>query len=151
MAERKFMPGFAELIDRMSIDLLKEVKIPEHKQIFVDEKNIIMEDIDTIIKEKKITLTADLIHAIIVCAQMNEHIWYNESSARLGVLNKESMSPEQYEEALLKLRLTHSINGIRSIAKNTISFLIGDKDKMDYKVDCVASDYKAWDIKWREK
>jgi hypothetical protein len=65
---------------------------------------------------------------------MNLHIWHNESKARQG------------ENAGENLRLTHSLNGIRNVAKNKIQEVIGGRK--DYKIDCLASDHAAWEVSW---
>jgi hypothetical protein len=138
MEKRKFLPVFADLVDRMSIHLLKEVKIPEIKDMIIKEKFDILHDLDLEIKEKDIKLTADLIHAIIVVAQLNNHIWVNESNARRGK-----------KQDLKLLKLTHSLNGVRARAKNKIMNYIGEGD-MDKKTDCLAAEFGTWEYKWRK-
>ena len=133
--KRQWLPNFSELIDRLSIHQLKEIFIPEHKEKYTREMRDIMNDIDIVIKEKNINITAKMIRAIVVQAQMNTHIWYNESKARSG---------KDQDVSLLKL--THGINGIRNRAGNLILKLIGDDDKFDMKTDCLAEEFKDWDI-----
>ena len=137
---RKWLPTLAELIDRLAIHQLKEVFIPEHKEKYADEMIDIANDIDEIIKEKKVEISAELIRAIIVEAQINTHIWYNESKARQG-----------HKQDIELLRLTHGLNGIRSNAGNYILELIGQTDRMDHKVDCLAADFKDWEISLGKK
>ena len=131
---RKWLPNFSELIDRLSIHQLKEVFIPEHKDKYAKEMRDIENDIDILIEEKDIKLTAKMIRTIIVMAQMNEHIWYNESKARSG---------ESQDTSLLKL--THGINGIRNRASNYLLEQIGDCEKKDWKTDCLAAEFKDWE------
>lgn len=128
--ERKYLPTLSELVDRLSILSIKEVKIPEHKQEYAQEIQDILADINSIITKDSIKFNAETIRAIIICAQSNLHIWVNESSARKG--NKDGNN----------LLLTHSINGIRSRAKNKIQEINGGRK--DYKVDCLAADFKDW-------
>ena len=46
-----------------------------------------------------------------------------------------------------QLMLTHGLNGIRNIiAKNKIQEL--DGGRKDYKIDCIASEFKDWEISW---
>tara|TARA_R100001509_G_scaffold86172_1_gene49119 strand:- start:470 stop:865 length:396 start_codon:yes stop_codon:yes gene_type:complete len=130
---RKYLPTLSELIDRLSINQLKEVFIAEHKDEYADEIKLILHDIDEILKDEDITLDADSIRAIIVLAQMNLHIWHNESAARQG---KEGAD----------LFLTHGLNGIRNTAKNKIQEQAGGRK--DYKIDCLASDFKDWEVSW---
>lgn len=133
---RKWLPTFAELIDRLSIHQLKEVFVPEHKEKYRREMREMMDDLNQIIREEKIGLSSELIKAVVVLAQINEHIWYNESKVRNGETQDTSL-----------LGLTHSLNGIRNRAMNYILELIGNRDRQDKKIDCLAADDAAWDIK----
>ena len=69
----------------------------------------------------------------MVLSQMNLHIWHNESAARQG---KEGAD----------LFLTHGLNGIRNTAKNKIQENAGGRK--DYKIDCLGSDFKDWEVSW---
>ena len=134
--QRKFLPTLGELIDRLSIHQLKEVFIPENKDNYAQEMHDIVHDIDLILKENDITLDADIIRAIIVLSQMNAHIWYNESQVRKG------------EKGTDNLMLTHGLNGIRNTAINKIMEVVGGRK--DYKVDCIAAEFKDWEVSWDE-
>ena len=65
---------------------------------------------------------------------MNLHIWHNESKARTGKNGGED------------LLLTHGLNGIRNTAKNKIQEAAGGRK--DYKIDCLAAEFKEWEISW---
>ena len=132
--DRKYLPTLADLIDRLSICQLKEVFIPEHKKEYASEIEDILCDINQILSENSGKLDADMIRAIIVLSQMNLHIWHNESNIRRGIKDNN------------KLELTHGLNGIRTTAKNKIQEKIGGRK--DYKVDCLAADFKDWEVSW---
>jgi hypothetical protein len=134
MKERKYLPTLAELIDRLSISQLKEVFISEHKEEYAQEIKDIVHDIQIFLDESKEPITADTIRAIVVLAQMNLHIWHNESNVRNG------------KEGPNALALTHGLNGIRNTAKNKIQEVVGGRK--DYKIDCLASEFKDWEISW---
>ena len=125
---RKYLPTISELIDRLSIIQLKEVFIPEHKEEYAQEIKDIVHDLD------ELGLDGKMVKAIIVLAQMNTHIWYNESEARKGKNAREN------------LRLTHGLNGIRNTAKNKIQEAVGGRK--DYKIDCLDSEFKDWEVSW---
>ena len=133
MTDRKWLPTFADLVDRMSIHQLKEVFVREHKQRYSYEMKDLEHDIDLLINEKDIKLTGKMVRSIILLAQMNEHIWYNESDARKGI-----------DQDLAKLKLSHGLNGIRSRTMNLIKALVGEGDRLDWKVDCLAAEFKDW-------
>jgi|TARA_B110000977_G_scaffold127988_1_gene163465 hypothetical protein len=130
---RKYLPTLGELIDRLSIVQLKEVKIPEHKEEYAKEISEIVHDINEILKEKP-PVDGDFIRAVVVVSQMNSHIWYNEDNARNG------------EDVGNKLMLTHGLNGIRNTAKNKIQEL--DGGRKDYKIDCIADEFNEWEVSW---
>ena len=134
MKERKYLPTLSELVDRLSICQLKEVFIPEHKEEYAQEIQYILHDIDVFLDDSKLEINAETIRAIVVLSQINLHIWHNESNYRKGI--KEGNS----------LELTHGLNGIRNTAKNKIQEIIGGRK--DYKIDCLASEFKDWKISW---
>ena len=137
MTNRRYLQTLSELIDRLSIVQLKEVFIPDHKAEYSQEIDDIVHDIQLIIDEHKAVLDADTIRAIVVVSQMNLHIWHNESNYRRGIKDGNN------------LELTHGLNGIRNTAKNKIQEIIGGRK--DYKVDCLAAEWKDWEISWSKK
>ena len=135
MSERKWLPTVAELIDRLSIHQLKEVFVVEFKEKYAVEIADIMHDLDLLINEQNIQISARLIRAIVVLSQINAHIWYNESAARQGNNSGDN-----------NLMLTHGLNGIRHRMINIILEEIGMEERKDAKIDCLASEFKDWHI-----
>jgi len=133
--ERKYLPNFSELLDRLSIVQLKIINIPEHKKEYEEEKSLILHDIDLLLKDIKVT--AKILWATQVIALTNKSIWDSESKARLG-------GNEQDKQ----LRWTHSLNGIRNSAKNVISRELGER--VDLRIDCLAAElceeFGNWNI-----
>jgi len=134
MKDRKYLPTLSELIDRLSIIQLKEVFIPDHKNEYSQEIQDIVHDIQSHIEENDSRINAETIRAIVVLSQMNLHIWHNESNYRKGIKDGNN------------LELTHGLNGIRNTAKNKIQEIVGGRK--DYKIDCLAADFKDWSISW---
>ncbi len=135
--QRKYLPTLSELIDRLSIVQLKEVFIADHKKEYAQEISDILYDIDLTLKEKDVILDSKTVRAIVVLSQMNLHIWHNESNYRKGIRDGNN------------LELTHGLNGIRNTAKNKIQELAGGRK--DYKIDCLAAEFKEWEISWNEE
>jgi hypothetical protein len=131
---RKYLPTLSELIDRLTITQLKEVFITDHKDEYAQEIKDILHDIQIHLNENNVVLNADVIRAIVVVSQMNLHIWHNESNYRKGIREGNS------------LELTHGLNGIRNTAKHKIQEIVGGRK--DYKIDCLAADFKDWEISW---
>ena len=105
----------------------------ENKENYSSEIQDIIHDIDMIIEDENIKFDGRTLRAIIVLAQMNTHIWYNESKVRKG--DKDG-----------NLHLTHGLNGIRNTAANIIADVNGERK--DYKIDCLAAEFKDWEISW---
>ena len=137
MTDRKYLHSLGDLIDRLSIVQLKEVFIIEHKAEYSQEIADIVHDIQIILDNTNGVITAETIRAIVVVSQMNLHIWHNESNYRRGIKDGNN------------LELTHGLNGIRNTAKNVIQEVVGGRK--DYKVDCLAADWKGWEVSWGEK
>jgi len=133
--ERQYLPPFAELIDILSINQIKEVMLPELKESLAQEMGKVTNDIDLIIEERGLKLSARLIRIIIAIAQMNLHIWHN----------KENMQndPEKY---LDYLKLAHQLNGIRNQMKNLLLEETGDKEKSARKTNYSTDGLKGWEI-----
>ena len=136
MSKRKYLPTLAELVDRLSIIQLKEVFITEHKEEYAEEIKDIVHDIDMILEDENVKLSGKDVRAIVVLSQMNLHIWHNESEVRKGTGDG-------------NLELTHGLNGIRNTAKNIVQENVGGRK--DYKIDCLAADFKDWEISWKKK
>lgn len=154
---RKYLPTFAELLDRMTIVQLKQIFIPENKDAYEVEIQEIMHDIDTILDtHPKVdailnvpeptapVVNAKMIRGIMLLMLTNRYIWENETKARSGGTEQDKL-----------LKLTHSINGVRTNARNLIAKEMGER--VDLKVDCLAADlvkeFGNWDIfgSWVEK
>ena len=127
--KRKYLPTIAELIDRLSIIQLKEVFITEHKDEYAKEISDIVHDLS------ELGMSGKMIRAIIVLAQMNLHIWHNETKYRAG-------------DGDGNLGLTHGLNGIRNTAKNIIQDSLEDGGRKDYKIDCIAAEFEDWEVSW---
>ena len=86
-----------------------------------------------ILKDERVN--GDVIRAMIVLAQMNPHIWHNESKYRIGSGNG-------------NLRLNLGLKGIRNTAKINIQDILEKTGLKDYKIDFTAADFKDWQVSW---
>lgn len=136
--ERKYLLTLADLIDALSIDQIKEIKL-ENKQSYVLEMRKISHDIDILISQKKIKLSAKLIRMIIIIAQMNLFIWNNK--------DKMHEDPNHYNDLL---KLAHQLNGIRNRTKNLLLQLSGELDPGKKKTNIGTDDLKGWEISIEE-
>ena len=137
MSERKYLPTLADLIDRLSILLLKQVYGDARDGHQKEEAELVEQDISSIVYEGR------FVRAVLILMLANHVIWRNEAAIRGGAGG--APSPEHLADML---RFTHSINGVRSRAKNAISRWVGERE--DRKVDCLAADlppeFGQWDL-----
>lgn len=131
---RKYLPTLADLIDALSIDQIKEIKL-ENKQSYALEMRKISHDIDVLISQKQIKLSARLIRMVIVIAQVNLFIWNNK--------DRMQEDPKQYNDLL---KLAHQLNGIRNRIKNLLLQVSDELEPSKKRTNVETDDLKDWDI-----
>lgn len=132
---RAYQPSIAELVDRLSINQIKEVILPKNKASYATEMNNLAKDIDTLIREGGIQLSARLIRIVIVLAQMNLHIWHFKDQMQT--------EPERYSELLT---LCHQLNGIKNQMKNLFLEESGNLDQAARHTNVSIDGLQDWDI-----
>lgn len=132
--KREYLPTLADLIDALSIDQIKEIKF-KNKQSYAKEINMISNDINLLIQEKDVKLSAKMIRLIIVIAQTNLSIWENK--------DKMKQNPKEYDELL---KLAHQLNGIRNKMKNLLLEESGEKEPSKKRTNIETDDLKGWKI-----
>tara|TARA_R110000824_G_scaffold112449_1_gene261592 strand:- start:1791 stop:2204 length:414 start_codon:yes stop_codon:yes gene_type:complete len=130
---RRFVLPAAELIDRLSVDQIKEMLFEDNKSI-TSEIMDISSDLDDIIEQKSINFNSYLMRVIIALSQTNVHIWY--------LKEKMQENEEQYDELL---KLAHQINGVRNRLKNILLEEFGDKDKSLIRSNFDTDGLKGWE------
>lgn len=133
--ERQFLVPFAELVDRLTVDQIKEVLLQADKKSFADEMKRISHDIDLIVKQRQITLSARLLRIVAALAQMNLHIWY---------LKDKMQEDETHYNDLLKK--AHQLNGIRNRLKNLLLEEVGEKEKASERSNFNTDGLEGWDV-----
>jgi len=137
MSERKYLPTLGDLLDRLSIVLMKTIFIPQHREDYKEERDLILHDIDLLLGEEADgrPLTAKDFHAAMVLMLANRVIWENESIAR------NAGGDQSFEQ----FRVIRSINGVRVAAKNRFAH---GNDRREWKVDMIANDIPPQFGKW---
>jgi hypothetical protein len=133
--DRKYRVPLAELLDRLTVDQIKEVLLTEGRQSFAEEMQILQHDIDVIISERNIQCSSRLLRIVVVLAQMNLHIWY--------LKDRMQEDPEKYDELL---RLAHQLNGIRNQMKNQLLEEAGDRERSAQRSNFSTDGLKGWDV-----
>lgn len=121
MDQRMYLPTLSELIDRLSVTQIKLNLTNSNPEDFQNEIKKINNDIDLIIREKRLQLNSELVNLILVIAQLNLHIWHNKD------LMQQNLDNEGQYLALLKK--AHQLNGYRNQIKNRILEIEGIEDK----------------------
>ena len=121
MDQRMYLPTLSELIDRLSVTQIKLNLANNDPKDFQNEIKKINNDIDLIMREKKLQLDSEFVNLILVIAQLNLHIWHNKDLMQQNLDNE-----DQY---LALLKKAHQLNGYRNQIKNRILDIEGLEDK----------------------
>ena len=135
MGQRRYNLSFAELVDRLCLVQMKQ----NYGGDYVEEMKDVLSDIDLLIREGIVVVSADMIRAITVMVQANVEIWINEDMERRGLLEE---NPD-WEFKYKNLLRTHKLNSTRSEAKARVQELIGGRSdkKLNYHNG-------EWKISW---
>jgi ribosome-interacting GTPase 1 len=133
--DRQFLPPFAELIDRLTVDQIKEVLLKTGKESYAEEMRWICNDIDLLIEERNIRNSSKLLRIVVILAQMNVHIWY--------LKDRMQENKERYDEYL---KLAHQLNGIRNRMKNLLLEETGEREKSAERSNCSTDGLEGWDV-----
>jgi len=152
MTERRYLPTIADLIDRLSITLMKSIFID--RESYRSEMQDILHDLRLFTGSSAMLFNADAIYATLVLMLANRYIWENEHEIREIAKDMDNDALAELPERPLNiramanmLRATHSVNGVRTRAKNEISKIFGER--IDTKIDCLASDLPEVFGNWR--
>tara|TARA_A100001515_G_scaffold139778_1_gene134759 strand:+ start:3489 stop:3905 length:417 start_codon:yes stop_codon:yes gene_type:complete len=131
--ERRFLLPAAELIDRLSVDQIKEMLFEDSESITKEIEDL-SHDIDLILSKKDIKLDSRFIRIVMAISQINVHIWY--------LKDKMQENEEKYDELL---KLAHQINGVRNRMKNLLLEEFGDKEKSLVRSNFNTDGLKGWE------
>ena len=128
---RQFLPPMSELIDRLTVTQIKENLLGDESGDFYTEIKKLINDIDLIVSEKNVSLSGQLIRAVVMISQINLHIWRNKE------LMQENLGNDT--KYLLYLKKAHQMNGVRNLLKNYLLELEGISDssqlRSNFEVD----------------
>lgn len=105
----KYKIPVADLIDKLTVDHIKQFKFKKFEGDLENNIKDILEDIEVALKEKNIFLDHKIIRPLIILAQINLHIWN---------LKDEMEKDDKNYDNLLKL--AHQLNGTRNKIKNEL-------------------------------
>ncbi len=134
-ATRKYVVPFAELVDRVTVNQIKEVLLSDGKESYAKEMENISHDIDLIIEQKGLKFSSRIMRIVVALAQLNLHIWYNKDCMQ--------EKPEEYDDLL---KLAHQLNGVRNRMKNLLLEEVGEKEKAAERSNFNTDGLEGWDI-----
>lgn len=105
----KYKIPIADLIDKLTVDHIKQFKFKKFEGDLENNIKNILEDIEVVLKEKNILLDYKIIRPLVILAQINLHIWN---------LKDEMEKDDKNYDNLLKL--AHQLNGTRNKIKNEL-------------------------------
>ena len=132
---RLFLPSLSDLIDRLTVDQIKEVLQPANREAIADEIKRLENDIDLATSKLDLKATARFLRKVIVLAQINLHIWYNKDQMQV--------QPDRYAELLT---MAHQLNGIRNRIKNSLLDETGDEDEAARHTNVSTDGLEGWEI-----
>jgi hypothetical protein len=132
-SDRRIEPSVAELIDRLTIDQIKEVLAGAPAASFAGEMRRIEQDLDTIFADTEVRLDAQMILLVIALAQINLHIWHTKDVMQTV--------PSRFQECM---KLAHQLNGLRNQLKNRIEELYGSGGSV--KSNTATEDLEGWNL-----
>jgi hypothetical protein len=134
-SKREYLPTLVDLIDALTINQIKELKFHDKKVAYAGEIKKICHDIDLLISQKQMKLSAKLIRLIIIIAQINLFIWNNK--------DKMQEDPKHYNNLL---KLSHQLNGIRNRMKNYLFELNNEEEPSRKRTNLETDGLKGWEI-----
>lgn len=132
---RQFVLPMAELIDRLTVDQIKEIKLTDTRESVRREMKQLSVDIDNLILEKNLKLDASVLRLVIALAQINVHIW--------NLKDQMKESPQRYDEFL---RLAHQLNGLRNQLKNRLLETAGDTARSAVRTNDETDGLRNWEL-----
>lgn len=134
MENRKCKPSFADLIDMLTIQQIKEVfnfeNIDQYEKMISD----LMHDINLDIQKEGMCFCSMFVRQIIALSQINLLIWKE----------KEDMMSDK-ENYCRHMKLSHQLNGIRNQLRNKLMEDIEVNDE-DIKTNVCVDGLEGWKI-----
>ncbi len=133
----KFQLPIADLLDRLTVDQIKEMLLDKSKGDYTKSIADIEHDIDLLLESKDIKCSARLLRYAVVIAQINVHIWY--------IKDKMAEDPDSYND---NLKLAHQLNGIRNQSKNLLLEHCGDKEPSQKRTNIETDSLEGWQVSY---
>lgn len=130
---RRVLIGLGELLDRLSIDLIKQVADSAHAAGYGEEIAAITADLDRLPALRGTALSGRLVRLLAALAQINLHIWQAKDEMRAH--------PDRFADAVT---LAHRLNGIRNQLKVALQSELDGSGGSGLPTNTVREDFDGW-------
>jgi len=130
---RRVLIGLGELLDRLSIDLIKQVADPAHATGYGEEIAAITADLDRLPALRGTALSGRLVRLLAALAQINLHIWQAKDEMRAHA--------DRFADAVT---LAHRLNGIRNQLKVALQSELDGSGGSGLPTNTVREDFDGW-------
>lgn len=131
----KYKIPIAELVDKLTVDHIKQFKFKKFQGDLENEIQNIVEDIENILKEKNIIIDYKIIRPIIILSQVNLHIWNLKDE-----MEKDEKNYDKY------LKLAHQLNGTRNKIKNKLLEIFHQSSASNQRSNFKTDGLEDWSI-----
>lgn len=132
----KYKIPIADLIDKLTVDHIKQFKFKKFEGDLENNIKNILEDIEVVLKEKNILLDYKIIRPLIILAQINLHIWNLKDE-----MEKEG---KNYDKLL---KLAHQLNGTRNKIKNELLKIFKEDGFSNQRSNFSTDGLEDWSVK----
>lgn len=131
----RFVPSLGDLIDRLTVDQLKEAFHENIRKSVRNEIHDLEHDIDGWAERHHIKLSGRNVRVVIVLAQINYEIWMCKERIR--------EDPQHYDRWLKR---AHQLNGIRNQMKNLLLARVQGESRVCGASNVSVDDLQDWNI-----
>lgn len=133
---RKIKYNLSDLIDRLSIDQIKQIEFEKSAKEYENSLNKIMTSINIDLQKKNYKVNDLIINLLIALSQINLYIWF----LRKDIAKKRKSNSKA-------IKLSHQLNAIRNQLKNKLlNELNKDKDSTQRKTNTNREDLIGWQL-----
>ncbi len=127
--ERKYEFTLSDLLDRMTIDQIKEVLLPTSAIGHGRSLELLSSDVTVILESRRVELSGRILRLLVLLAQLNLHSWRSKDRLDKG--------PENYTSTV---RHGADLNGIRNGVLNLLQDEFNEASPSRHKVSFFSPD-----------
>tara|TARA_B100000586_G_C19901049_1_gene339149 strand:- start:147 stop:584 length:438 start_codon:yes stop_codon:yes gene_type:complete len=135
MNNRKVKYNLSDLIDKISIDQIKQINFENKSQLYEKSISDLIDEIDQSLKnnKKKYKLDATIIRIVIALSQINLFIWFLRDELKTETINFNQ-----------QMKLSHQLNSLRNNLKNMLLNKLNEPSNSLGKTNIDKEDLKGW-------